>query len=477
MFKNRFMDDSKDSSDDEASSNEDKDKKKKNKKKEKSDEKKKEKDKDKDADKKKKKKKHKKSESSEESSSSSSESEEEHKEKDKTKAKTNGKIKEAENNKTSAPTQSKLSKITAMPKQNKSKPEPPSSTKKEAKIDNSNILEMDFGFENSEPSNQSQDANQEWANISAAASKQKEDSNDLFNAFNSKQSSAKTDDLIKSLGDLYSQTPQPQYSQFPQYPQAYPAGYPQAYSQPSIPSAGYPPSYGGYPGYPTQYVAPAKPTTIPATNYDDPFASVIEEQQKKQNEELQKAQAAKFMQQTIPTAPGSYTQPTTGMTPNMFFQQMMSFMQNASGQSNPSQNAMMMAAMQQMMAQMSVNNQATAPKQEPQESLLETSAPDPNKAMFKSLFTNATSSTFSEPEPSGFSFKSSTSTTSPYAQFTAPTPAPVTRHSEPSNPFGTFGGTPAPSTSQSSGLFDTQFTNSGFKSGGKLCWISLFFAQ
>lgn len=482
------MDEDQDSSDDEASSEDEKESKKKGKKKDKDEDKKKDKkakEKEKEKDKKKRKKKAKKSESSDESESSSSESEEETKAKDK-KSKFNGKTKEPEISKPAGPTQGKLSKISAMPKQNKAKQEPPQpaqSTKKQQKVDNSNILEMDFGFDNNETVNKNEESNQEWTEFgTTTAPKAPENSNELFNAFGSNQNSGKTDDLIKSLGNLYSQTPQPQYQQFPQYPpQNYPTNYPQGYPQAPVQSSGFPPAYG-YQGYTNQYAAPAKPENAPQPSYDDPFASIIEEQQKKQSEEMQKAQAAKFMQQPAPAAPGGYNQPPTGMTPNMFFQQMMAFMQSASGQQpNTNQNAMMMAAMQNMMAQMSMNNQAAVPKQEPQETLLEESAPDPNKGMFKSLFNDATTSAFSQQKPSDFGFKAqhtaptAAPTTSPYAPFSAPAPAPatVTRHSEPSNPFGSFGSNTAPSsgamgTSQSTGLFDTQFSNSGFKSGGKL---------
>lgn len=470
------MDEDKDSSDDEASSDDEKESKK-NKKKDKSDEKEKtkkekekEKEKEKDKKKKKSKKKAKKSESSDDSESSSSDSEEESKSKEK-KTKSNGKTKEPEISKPTVPTQGKLAKINVIPKQNKAKQETTQSTKKQEKVDNSNILDMDFGFDNS-AAQKVQDSNQEWTEFGTSTTQKSADSsNELFNAFESNTNSGKTDDLIKSLGDLYSQTPQPQYQQFPQYPQSYPTGYsqtyPQTYPQAPMPSTGFPPAYG-YQGFPSQYAAPPKPVVTPQPSYDDPFASIIEEQQKKQNAELQKAQAAKLMQQTTPTAP-------VGITPNILFQQMMAFMQSASGQQpNVSQNAMMMAAMQNMMAQMTMNSQAAAQKQEPKETLLEEPAPDPNKAMFKSLFNDATSTAFSQPKPSDFGFKAqySSSTAAPaassYSPFSAPTPAPVTRHSEPTNPFGSFGtSTGAASTTQSSGLFDTQFSNSGFKSGGK----------
>lgn len=344
----------------------------------------------------------------------------------------------------------------------------PKEVKKEVKEDIANILDMDFG---TTPTNtaQSNDNDSGWTNFDDSNSNPSSNKDDLFSVFDTKQNNEKTENLIKSLGDLYGQSAQPQfpqfpqYPQYPQYPQSYPQTYPQAYPQAPMPATTYPPGFSGagYPGgfsapKPTQSMPPTAPPTTHLTS-DDPFASVIEEQKQKTIEEMKKAQTAKMTQQSSAPLPAGFAQPTTGITPNMFFQQMMNFMQNAN-QSNPSQSAMMMAAMQQMMSQMTVGQApAQAPETAEEKPFVPEARPDPNQAMFKNLFNDATSSTFTEPKRSSIGSK--------------PHGTPMTFSSPPakgpdmSNPFGgafsSSGGAP-----QSNNLFDTQFTNSGFTSGG-----------
>lgn len=435
-------DKSEDSDEEEESSDEDKKKKKKTKTKSKA------------KTKKTKHKKKKKSESEDEASDSEEdddESEEEQKA-DKKKNGDKGKLKQPSSGKAlGAPKQTHVNP-TVKQKLSVKDPQP--------KKDNSNILELEFDTPEDSGSSKKQDSSG-WASFGFDGSKENKPSsteNDIWGAFDTKAANEKkTNDLLSSLGDLYSKAaPQPQYSQFSHFSNQQnimPGFQQQSYSNPSV-SQGMQST-----SMPTSHQMPMSTS--------DPFAMAMHEQHKEHFEQMQKTQAAKMAQQTPTETTGVSANPS-GITPNMFFQQMFSMFQN-SGQVNPNQQAMMMAAMQNMMQQMSMKGQQPAPQ--------ETTTPPPPVAeppqdktngAFKNLFMNEAASSLSGPgtrhsdlgsKPTtqstgfggfgGFGQSSGISSTQP-------------RTSEPSNPFGNFG---TQQTTTQSNIFDTQFSNSGFTGG------------
>ena len=331
--------------------------------------------------------------------------------------------------------------------------------KEQAKVDSSNIIDFDFDTPTATavPEQPKQKDDNSWADFAFGGQhpqQPSQGSNDLWGAFDtSKTNEKKTSDLLNSLGDLYGKASQ-QYSQYPQFTQP-------SMSQPSF--------QGGYQnaGFGAQYPATQAPQlSMPATG-DDPFASAIHEQQKQRYEQIQKSQAEKLAQNLYKGSP--IIQPgagATGVTPNMFFQQMMSVMQN-SGQSNPSQAAMMMATMQQMMNAMTLNSQQSASQEAaPTPPPVIQQAPDPSKGMFKNLVNNAASSLSSGgTRHSDLGSKPITSSSTAFNPFGAPAASSThTRTSEPSNPFGSFGfdSTPPPQPTTQNSIFNTQFSNSGF---------------
>jgi hypothetical protein len=337
--------------------------------------------------------------------------------------------------------------------------------KEQPKVDNSNILDFEFDTptETVAPGQPNQKDDNSWADFAFGGQppqQPSQGSNDLWGAFDtSKVNEKKTTDLLSSLGDLYGKASQ-QYNQYPQYPQ---------------PNMTQPNFQGGYQntGFGSQYPATQAPQPSMSMTGDDPFASAIHEQQKQHYEQLQKSQAEKLAQNLYKNSPSTQPgAPATGVTPNMFFQQMMQMMQN-SGQSNPSQAAMMMATMQQMMNAMTLNNQnsqqntpqETAPSPPPPTQ----PAPDPSKGMFKNLVNNAASSLSSGgARHSDLGSKPQPTQSNAFNPFGAPAASSTnTRTSEPSNPFGSFGfdSAPTPQTTTQNSMFNTQFSNSGFSGG------------
>lgn len=397
-----------------------------------------------------KKKKKKETSSEEESDDSDSESEEEVKEKPKEK-----KITNTQKTTSAGIKGGKLGKPKAAAGSAKAAKEPA----KQTKVDNSGILDLDFDSAPPPPEQKNQDnGDSGWGDFafgSPAESKpaQSNDNNwgDVFDTKTQKEK--QTNDLLGNLGNLYGQAQQQQQ-------QMNPFG---QFGQPSMPTGGQQNMNNFGFGSPVGTQAQAPPTQM-NMNSDDPFANVLQEQQKQQLQNMQnKSQNM-----------GSPGGQATGITPNMFFQQMMAMMGNQGASANPQQNAMMMAAMQNMMKQMSLNNQQPqqqpeVPKEEPEQPSA-FSKPDPSNGAFKSLFNNAAStskgpggggarfsdlgSQSSQPQNSAFDAFGSSSTQN-QAQ---------TRASEPANPFGGFGGQQT-QTSNSNDMFNTQFGNSGWGGG------------
>jgi hypothetical protein len=432
----RFMegDDESDSSSEEDSSDDDKKKKKKHKKTKKT---------------KKSKKKKKKVTSSEEDSDDDSESEEEAKEKPKEKVK-GGHGKKLG----SAGIQGgKLGKPKAPVKSTPTTKAPV----KETKADNAGILDLDF--DSAPPPEQPQNDNGDngWADFafgSPAEQKPQESSsnnnNNWGDVFDTKtQNEKRTSDLLGNLGNLYGQAQQQQQQNMNPFGQ---------FGQPNA-GAGGQQNFGNFGfGSPTGTQPQAPPTQM-NVNSDDPFANAMQEQQKQQFQNVQNTA------QQNASSPGAQN---TGVTPNMFFQQMMSMMGNQGGNANPQQNAMMMAAMQNMMKQMSLNNQQ--PQQQQQEPEPEPSPvvqkPDPSKGAFKNLFNDAKTSSMGT---GGTRFSNASSNTaqshnSGFDAFGASATQSQPRNSEPANPFGGFG-SEQPQTTNSNDLFGTQFGNSGWGGG------------
>jgi hypothetical protein len=393
-------------------------------------------------------KKKKKSESSdEESDSDEDESEEEQKTEKKNGDK--GKLKQPSSGKTlDAP---KQTHVKSTVKQTHSVKQP------EVKKDNSNILDLDFDTPQDSESSKQQESNS-WANFAFDNSKNTKpvnSENDIWGAFDSKATSEKkTNDLLSSLGDLYSKATPQQYSQFSQFAnqQNMMPGFQQPnYSNPTVGTG-------------------MQSTSIPTTQHvpgstSDPFAMAIHEQQKEHFEQIQKTQAAKMGQQ-IPEESSNVGVSQAGITPNMFFQQMFSMFQN-NGQVNPNQQAMMMAAMQTMMQQMSMKGQQQPVQQETAVSPPPVAEPpqDKTNGAFKNLFMNEAASSLSGAgaRHSDLGNKPSTQS-SGFGAFGQDSGiySSQPRTSEPSNPFGNFG---APQTTTQSNIFDTQFSNSGFTGG------------
>lgn len=214
-------------------------------------------------------------------------------------------------------------------------------------------------------------------------------------------------------------------------------------------------------------LAPAA-TAGPST--DDPFAMAMQEQQKLQYEKMQKEQAEKLAQQNAAASqPGGSN---TGITPNMFMQQMFTMMQNQ-GSGNQQQNAMMMAAMQNMMSQMSMNNQQNeAPKEEPKPEPAFPPQEDKSNGAFKSLFNNAAGSAMTGGGAARHSDLGGAPQSNAFGAFGgSAAPSAPQRTSEPANPFGDFGAStmpgsapPATNTEQNN-MFGTPFSNSGWSGG------------
>ena len=321
--------------------------------------------------------------------------------------------------------------------------------KNEQKQELDDILGLDFGNEPSKTdNNQSKENDNGWATFESGAGAvppqaNKPESNELWGVFDDKANiEKKTSSLLDSLGDLYGKAAQQQQHQFNQFSQ---------YGQQNMPAGAN--NYG--------YQMPTAQNTVPPVNTNadsnDPFASVFQEQHKQQLANNQPQH---------PSAAGA----NTGVTPNMFFQQMMAMMQNSSG--NPQQNAMMMATMQTMMQQMSMNNpQATQPEPPAPEPESFLPKPDPSKGAFKSLFNNAAQSSTLGSSGARHSDLGHQNNSAFSAFGGSPYTAEPQRVSEPANPFGNFQSTPAAPTqtpntnSQSNSLSSGQFSNSGWSSG------------
>lgn len=197
----------------------------------------------------------------------------------------------------------------------------------------------------------------------------------------------------------------------------------------------------------------------------DPFMSAMQEEKKMQYAQMQKAQAAKFAQQTAAQTNGA----NTGVTPNMFFNQMLQMMGNQGGQNqNQQQNTMMLAAMQNMMQQMSMNKQEEKPQEAPQPEAA-TPPPDTSNGAFKSLFNNAATSATTGMRHSDITGSTQSNSFSAFGG--APSSGPESaRGSEPPNPFSNFGSAPAPPAAapqpaaDANNGFSGGFSNSGWSS-------------
>jgi hypothetical protein len=340
------------------------------------------------------------------------------------------------------------------------------------KEDSSNILDFDFDTP-AEPTGTTSGNNDDtWANFGGENQKNNNSSNqnDMWSAFDTKSASEKkTNDLLGSLGDLYNKAA-PQQQQYPQFN-----------NQQNMMGQGFPPGFNPQVMQQMQQNQmqqnqmqqnQAQTNMGGGANSDDPFAMVLQEQQKQQYENMQKAQAAKQNQQK--SADPAPSNGNTGVTPNMFFQQMMQMMQNQ-GQNNPNQQAMMMAAMQNMMGQMSVNPQAQ--QQQQQEAEPEQPVPPPQQdksnGAFKNLFSNAAATSVgSGQRHSNLNVNTSDQNSSAFGNFDSGAfNKGQPRSSDPQNPFGNFGGQaqtqPQAQAQPNNNMFDTQFSNSGFSGGNQ----------
>lgn len=194
---------------------------------------------------------------------------------------------------------------------------------------------------------------------------------------------------------------------------------------------------------------------------DDPFASAIRDQQNQKMMAMQKQAMASQYSQSSTTAPANVGSNNTNMTPNMFFQQMMTMMQNQGNQQN---TAMMMAAMQSMMSQMNVSGGAQSTKAQPaQPESTPPPIPQTNPA-FRNLFNNAaTSSLMSESKPKPpVTSTASAEMTNGWGSFNqVPASSNPAQSKIPTNSFANFA-TDTGSTATQNDIFGTNFSNSGF---------------
>lgn len=325
------------------------------------------------------------------------------------------------------------------------------------KQDNSGLLELDFETPASTASITTKQTDNGlgdlgWADFGGSSGDNNGAQDNSWGSFDNPASSQKkTDDLLNSLGDLYKTSSQNQFQQ--NYYGQYNPYAPQQPTQSNPYAAFGTTSFGAG----TQMAAPTQTHAAHASSGfgDDPFSIAIQEQNKQKQIELQKAQAAKLAAQHTATAATGAPGASTGITPNMFMQQMMAMMQTQP--QNNQNTAMMFAAMQNMMSQMSMNSGTVAPKVHEPEPIIEP-APKTNTA-FTSLFNSAASSSIkgSTPKPHTTT-QSSTSSWNAFGSSASAAPSAPLQ----SDPFGGFPTTQSSSTTNSNSIFDTPFSNSGF---------------
>jgi len=332
---------------------------------------------------------------------------------------------------------------------------------------------LDFGPESAPPAaSASSGGDSGWATFESGTQQEPtkaQESNDLWGAFDTPTQKEKSaNDLVSSLGDLYGQaakTQQQQVNPFGAFGmQNMPQSVPQTMQQ-RAPQGPAPTNSFGM-GTTQPQTTPASGSMPGAGTQADPFMSAMQEEQKLQYEQMQKAQAAKLAQQTAAQANGS----NAGVTPNMFFQQMFQMMGNQGGQ-NQQQNAMMLAAMQSMMQQMSVGNQEGDTNAESKTAPAPAPAPqrDTSNGAFKSLFNNAATSATTGARHSDITGSTSSHSFNSFDQAPSSMPGSARDH-EPSNPFSNFGSAPEPPApaqppTQSDDIFNGGFSNSGWSGG------------